>query len=369
MVDAAKESSVSGASICSSVPTTATPDALSNTSEILSSPALSAMSTPRCAPDECIEALAADQTGGPAVPSMTLGTAKAYTPACELKVGACTRQGTKGNHNQDTYLVIPFGKTRMLAAVFDGHGLYGHIAAHRARDVFANEAKRLIPDSSVELYENDARSILLQLFEAARVAIINERDAQGLPMAWYSGTTATAAIVDTGSGKLAVAHVGDSSLVLFGNSTVQFRTRDHVVDEAAELRVRACGGEVRTATVCGITARRIFGKGTGMPGLMMDRSLGDLYAHQLGLLHTPEISSGICFTPGSTLIVASDGIWEERPADSALACIAPFSDAQQAASTLVETTRAAYKSNVIDDITAVVVMAVPSCSNTMARTN
>lgn len=278
---------------------------------------------------------------------------------CVMKAGAHTLQGNKGQVNQDTHLVLPLGKTRMLVAVFDGHGYNGHIAAARARDIFAQKAPCWIPEAPASLSDEAAEAVLRKLFGRVHSTLMNELDSNGQLMAYYSGTTATAAIIDTDIRTMTCAHVGDSALLLSNSGNVQFLTRDHVVDEASEMRIRAHGGEVREMLIGGITARRIFVKGSGVPGLMMDRSLGDLLGHELGMLSNPEIKTGLPVGPGSMVIVASDGVWEHHGTQQVLA-FAAHSDAQQSAKNLVEMTRAGCASHpLIDDITAVVVMVEP----------
>lgn len=283
---------------------------------------------------------------------------------CVLKVGAHTLQGTKGEHNQDTHLVLPICQSRTLVGVFDGHGYHGHVAAARVRDIFAQIAPHLIPKAPAPLSEEASGAILRQLFETAHSALRGDLDSSGQPMAQYSGTTATAAIIDTDSGTMSCAHVGDSALLLSSAGYVQFQTQDHVVDEAAAQRVHMHGGEVREELVGGITARRIFARGQRLPGIMMDRSLGDFVGHQLGMLSTPDVVTGLPVGPGSKVILASDGVWEHQRMQQVLAH-AEHSDAQQSAKNLVELSRAVCASNpLIDDITAVVVMVElkdPSC--------
>jgi len=278
---------------------------------------------------------------------------------CVLKVGAHTLQGTKGEHNQDTHLVLPIGQSRMLVGVFDGHGSHGHVAAARVRDIFAQMAPHLIPKAQAPLLDEVSDAILRQLFQIAHSALARDLDSSGQPMAAYSGATATAAIIDMDSGTMSCAHVGDSALLLSSAGNVQFLTQDHIVDEAAEQRVRMHGGEVREELVGGITARRIFARGQRLPGIMMDRSLGDLVGHQLGMLSTPDVVTGLQVGPGSMVILASDGVWEHQRTQQVLAH-AEHSDAQQSAKNLVELSRAGCASNpLIDDITAVVVMVEP----------
>mmetsp|Transcript_65774 Transcript_65774/g.140729 ORF Transcript_65774/g.140729 Transcript_65774/m.140729 type:complete len:519 (+) Transcript_65774:43-1599(+) len=282
---------------------------------------------------------------------------------CHLRVGAHTRAGTKLDlpdwKNQDAHLLVPLGEGRLLAAVFDGHGQWGHLVAARAREVFAQQAQILLPQAPVPLSEGGAevRAALTRIFAEAQEALAREMDAYGRPLAQFSGTTATAAFVDAATCTAAIAHVGDSALALAAGEQALYRTKDHTVDGEVERRVSARGGEVQTFTISGITARRICLRGQRFPGLAMGRALGDLTAHNLGTLSEPEVRVGLALTPGTALILASDGVWEQMSVDAAAQCAASAGgDAQQAAWSLVESARARWpQSGNIDDITALVV--------------
>lgn len=286
------------------------------------------------------------------------------TPAPpELSFGAHTRTGIKLNfpdwQNQDRFLVLPLGPLRALAAVFDGHGQWGHLVAARVREVFATHAPTLVPQAPGPLSDEAARAALLGLFALADEVLYREVDERGRPLAEFSGTTATAALLDAQAGRVAVAHVGDSALMVTAGETIFFRTVDHTVDAAAERRVIAAGGEVQQFTISGITARRVCMRGSQYPGLAMSRALGDLVAQDLGVLAEPEVRVGVPFPPGSLLVVATDGVWETVPAEDAAHCAAGLAaDPQLAARALVEMARARWQQGGnIDDITAVAVAA------------
>eukprot|EP00928_Gymnodinium_smaydae_P015267 TRINITY_DN15613_c0_g1_i4.p1 TRINITY_DN15613_c0_g1~~TRINITY_DN15613_c0_g1_i4.p1 ORF type:complete len:817 (+),score=103.16 TRINITY_DN15613_c0_g1_i4:1709-4159(+) len=280
--------------------------------------------------------------------------------------GSETRPGVKGNYpgwkNQDTCVIVPLGPapvSRAFLAVFDGHGPHGHYAAAIAREMCIKIAPLHIAPASVRFSDESAATALRGIFAAIDAELAQARDGDGRPMALWSGTTATAAIVDANTGRLASAHVGDSTLIVCNShGAIEFKTNDHIVDGQAEWRVLAHGGEVRTATVGEITARRIFQPGSKMPGIMMARSLGDLVAHRLGVRSDPEVRTGIPFNPGSLLILSSDGIWEKTPPDlAALHCLnsGAAGDPQSAAQSLVNFTRARWSASNCDDITTVLV--------------
>ena len=158
------------------------------------------------------------------------------------------------------------------------------------RAVFTQLARELFARAARPLAESVVRAAFVSLFQLAHGVLANERDERGQPLAQFSGTTATCALVDAIAGTIATAHVGDSAAMLAGaDGQVLFRTVDHAVDAEVERRVLARGGEVRTMAVGDIVARRVFARGSTFPGIMMGRSLGDLEAHRLGLLSEPEV--------------------------------------------------------------------------------
>lgn len=275
-----------------------------------------------------------------------------------LVFGAHTQAGHKmrspGCPNQDCHLVVPLSPGVCLAAVFDGHGAHGHLVSQFVRGVFERFANSLALLPATDLPEG-----MIKVFNLAQESL--EREG----LAEMAGTTATVALIDSNSGVLTVAHVGDSTLCTFVGYNVSYKTKDHVVDDEAERYVRGKGGVVRASTFDGVTAKRIYHKGEDSAGLGMSRALGHTELQPL-VLTTPEVSTAQ-FGPGSTLVIASDGIWEKMPPEMVAEVIAanpPTMTSGQASNlsrTLVAEARKRWHGD-IDDITAVVVRAVPDIS-------
>jgi len=239
----------------------------------------------------------------------------------------------------------------LLAAVFDGHGAHGHVVSQFVRGVFERFANTLALLPEAELEDG-----LAKVFTLAQESL--EREG----LAYMAGTTATVALVDANAGKLTVAHVGDSTLAVFAGKSVTFKTKDHVIDAEAEIFVRARGGEVRSSTFDGVTAKRIYHKGEDSAGLGMSHALGHTELQPI-VINTAEVSCAQV-SPGSLLVIASDGIWEKiSPAElaemvSQQSSIMTSSQATSLARTLVAEARKRWHGD-IDDITAVVIRAVP----------
>jgi len=288
--------------------------------------------------------------------SVTPAAGGAPSARIRLVAGASSLRGRKaafpGWPNQDVHLVVPLGNQFMLVGVFDGHGREGHRSAARACTIFKDNARDLKSRTGEALAE-----------ALTRLCFIAQDTLEREGLAYYSGTTATIALIDSSMGIATVAHVGDSTLVITNGAEVEASTIDHRVDEAVERRVIAHGGEVRTQQ--GSAVRRIFAPGSDFPGLSMGRALGDQEAQKLGARCEPELTV-LPFRPGNCLIVASDGVWDELPAQAAAAHIATTaavsgtSSAAILASGIVSEARRRYSSGGdVDDITAVVVQQVP----------
>merc|ERR1719181_2363216 len=227
--------------------------------------------------------------------------------------GAHSQAGHKmrapGCPNQDCQLVVPLSPGVLLAAVFDGHGAHGHLVSQFVRGVFERFANTLALLPETELPEGFAK-----VFSLAQESL--EREG----LAEMAGTTATAALINANSGTLTVGHVGDSTLAVYVGKSVSFKTKDHVVDAEAERYVRARGGDVRSSTFDGATAKRIYHAGEDSAGLGMSRALGHTELQPL-IQNQPEVSSAQ-FSPGSILVIASDGIWEKIPPEALAEIIA-----------------------------------------------
>jgi len=271
----------------------------------------------------------------------------------ELQAGAYTLAGKVLRcpdwANQDAYLVVPAQQDRMFVAVLDGHGKHGRHVAGSVCGIFEQLAPGLLT-----LPRHQLSSALAQVFAIAQAAL--QRD----ELARYSGTTAVVAVVDVAQGCVTTAHVGNSRLMILGNSSEpSFKTMDHDVDGLEGARIFAHGGEVREVNQGGVPQRCVFKPGSQQPGLRISRSLGDLEAHTLGVLAEPTIHTDVPLRPGMALVAASDGLWCKLPR-AAVASFANDCAPQDSARALVMEARARWpKNGDADDITAVVVKSIP----------
>ncbi|KAI3439126.1 hypothetical protein D9Q98_001534 [Chlorella vulgaris] len=112
---------------------------------------------------------------------------------------------------------------------------------------------------------------------------------------------------------LAVAHLGDSRVVLCrGGQAVQL-TRDHTADCAEERR--------RVAAAGGACAVRAGGWRVGTAGLQVTRSIGDADLKGQGVSAEAEVAEVELSQQDSFLIAATDGLWDRVSNEDAVALV------------------------------------------------
>mmetsp|Transcript_25707 Transcript_25707/g.59416 ORF Transcript_25707/g.59416 Transcript_25707/m.59416 type:complete len:452 (+) Transcript_25707:96-1451(+) len=268
-----------------------------------------------------------------------------------LETGSHTLKGMKPNMpdwiNQDVSVVVPLEGNRLLAAVFDGHGKHGHICARLAGQVVINLAKQKFAP------HGDLSQGFYGLFRSIHGALVE----QGAEIVALSGCTGTIGVVEPVSGICHVGNVGDSTAILANSQGLLFSTQDHRIEAQDEARIIQRGGEVRRCEQSG--AVRVFARGMQTPGLALGRSLGDLEANSVGVLAEPELKLHLPFEVGSALVIASDGLWDVLPREG-VGAKARASEPKECATTMVTDARAQWaKFPHIDDITCVIIRAVP----------
>lgn len=255
--------------------------------------------------------------------------------------------------NQDAHLVLPLSLGVLLVAVFDGHGHLGHQSAARARGLVEKTAHATWTTGTGS---RSGASAMAAMFRHVHETLVVEG------LAHLSGTTATVALIDASKGTAIVAHVGDSTLLAWSSADhLDFSSREHRVDEQVQARVVANGGEIRQGTTYdGRPTTRIFRRGSEFPGLNMARSLGDQEAHDLGVTSDPD-TTVFDFRVGSTMVVASDGLWDQVPLLTVQQQViaAHGQEPTALAGALVAGARRRCRpEDDIDDITAIVVRAL-----------
>lgn len=147
-----------------------------------------------------------------------------------LRAGARTDEGTKRPNNEDSLLML---SERSLYVVADGMGGHagGEIASKLAVEaISATFTRKSQPAPAIGAAQIPESALpLVQGFAAANEAI--RAAAAQRPWLASMGTTAVAAHFDPDSGRVYVAHVGDSRCYRLRGGKLEQLTRDHTLAE------------------------------------------------------------------------------------------------------------------------------------------
>jgi serine/threonine protein phosphatase PrpC len=244
----------------------------------------------------------------------------------------------KADCQDEARVIQNFGGLQGLTfvGVFDGHGPHGRSAAKFASD----RLPEALEAQTAALQSRSEKKRLKAMREACRVVNTAMQDHRTAGFdASLSGTTACFALVVASprGTRVLLANVGDSRCVLArripssassealagssgGNSNVSnVAAVDLTVDAKPDLpnesrRIIQCGGVVKQLQDEQGHKRgphRVFRRGDDvLPGLAMSRSLGDTYAHGVGVTWEPTLSAYTLTPRDSFLVLGTDGVWD-----------------------------------------------------------
>jgi serine/threonine protein phosphatase PrpC len=275
----------------------------------------------------------------------------------ELGVAATCRKGLKPESpNQDDYCVAVHDSALILG-VFDGHGPAGHEVS-----AFVSLALPQAMISHESLRQNPANAVLIGFQQAQNELIASFVEGKRSFDSFYSGTTATLAVVTRN--RLTLGHLGDSRAVLCQLDSVTHAptaiplTLDHKPHIPCEReRIEASGGEVRTLE--GDSTYRVFFAGKDFPGLSITRAIGDVTTHPLGITSIPDIIQREIEDNDEFLLICSDGVWEFISNEEAVQLVWSFGQ-EKAREAAEELAKLAWKSwikneeGIVDDITILI---------------
>jgi len=100
--------------------------------------------------------------------------------------------------------------------------------------------------------------------------------------------------------------------------------KDHIpknIDE--KIRIYNFTGEVRQSSVD--KKHRIYVRARMYPGLSISRSIGDVLAHEIGVISTPEVVEHN-ISNDLYLIIASGGLWDHISTEEVVELISSYKD-------------------------------------------
>ena len=112
-------------------------------------------------------------------------------------------------------------------------------------------------------------------------------------------------------------------------------------------------------------APRLWSPNGKFPGAAFSRSIGDAVAEEIGVTAQPELHTQRLTALHPFIIVASDGLWEFVPSQTAVDMAMQYDDPQDAAAALVaEAQRRWLRADTrMDDITVIVVQLMVCSSH------
>lgn len=195
--------------------------------------------------------------------------------------------------NQDAYSTCEH-----VFAIADGHGPDGEVAA--------KEAVTALVSTVLSGLERTPDTVTLERVLAHAFAHASDV-VDRLPSATNSGATVSVVVLETG--RIALANVGDSDVVLgrAGTHAVVISECHRPSLEAERQRILDAGGIVQDAYVCDAPAPRKM--------ISITRALGDLDVRSIGVSTEPYIRSVKLEHPDDFLIIATDGLWDAHGSD------------------------------------------------------
>jgi serine/threonine protein phosphatase PrpC len=152
-------------------------------------------------------------------------------------------------------------------------------------------------------------SVLGEAFEQAHAAC------EKMAGSHTAGTTATVAFITPES--VTAAWCGDSRAIIAKKLDedgkkweIKPLTFEHrPSDKKERKRIEEAGGKVEVYEGGEGAESRLFDAGLEGPGLAMSRAIGDLWGHECGLIHVPDVHTEK--TPGFDFFACgSDGVWD-----------------------------------------------------------
>ena len=247
--------------------------------------------------------------------------------------------------NQDSFLTKE-DENNYIFGVFDGHGLEGHLISQSIKTYLYNNANSDSFSSSNKIFS---------FFKDLSTSINSSKSFNSME----SGSTAVITFIN--KDKIICANCGDSRAILISENDNKIipLSRDHKPDlQDEKKRIINSGG--RVDKICGMGPYRVWFKDAEYPGLAMSRSIGDGYAHKIGVIDEPEIFEfNLDNVKPKAIVLASDGVFEFVKNEEIKDIVGKYfynMDSQGCAKEIVEYCRKVWEGYgyAIDDITCIV---------------
>jgi serine/threonine protein phosphatase PrpC len=219
-------------------------------------------------------------------------------------IGHVCRRGKKPDSPcQDDFFVVA-DPGWVFAGCFDGHGPVGHLLANTAQHTVLESA---LLDEDALLGKTP--SVLTESFEKAHAAC------EKMAGSHTAGTTATAVLITPETAT--AAWCGDSRAILAKKLDedgkkweIKALTFEHrPSDKKERKRIEEAGGKVEVYEGGEGAESRLFDAAMEGPGLAMSRAIGDLWGHECGMIHVPDVQTER--TEGYDFFCCgSDGVWD-----------------------------------------------------------
>jgi serine/threonine protein phosphatase PrpC len=197
--------------------------------------------------------------------------------------------------------------------------------------------------------------VLRKVFDLVHRSLVEHSKTSGFDLA-MSGSTLTVCLLERESKRLVAAWAGDSRCAMGrpdGSGGVSL-THDHKPEiQAEKQRILASGGEV--IRFDGDVPHRVFIKNQQLPGLAMSRAVGDCIAHNIGVIHVPDIVR--YQVEDHCILCCSDGVWEFIESAEAVRIVGNMGRDRiwESTARLVDEARTRWlrEENITDDISAI----------------
>lgn len=258
------------------------------------------------------------------------------------QVGGRTLAGRQGSRlgwvNQENHLAMVLSKDCFVVAAFDGRTSEGRDVARGVRRTLERHAERVLGNAC-----KGAQSIQ----EAFRVLFeVAQKECSASVTA--SCFAVAVAFVDLSTHLVTSAHIGDVKFMITSGLKVFFETTACVFGESSP--------EVTTAS-SDLVSARLGGEIGGSSPLASDNPDG---AQNQGRAFVPEVNVGVALPPGSTMILATAGVWGKLSTE-AIAAHMMISNPETAAFSVVLEARSKWpKDGDVADLAAVIVKGSPS---------